>query len=639
MRKLVLILVLILSCYCFGDEKTSHQWPTSDSALDLGKTDYLWRYLYTDAITDGTASWSSNSLSGFTSISGTTLTDTVLSINAGSITSAVNGTFSGTLTAEQLTSTDDATITDDLTVGGDLALTGTLTVADITATGTVTGEQLTSTDDLTVTDTALIDGTLTLATGSITDSGGAISFGNENLTTTGLVTVGELNTTGVVGTASITKLASGIASASAPSINGIIEFVSDATYPTPTGTNAMLSIDNYFSAVNTDLANYGITCFNRTGGVAPTASKNRFGVYGGMIGTITGFPDAGVGVKTQSLYGLYFGAANQESVAYTSASAARKAIINTWGIYAESDFCYTGKTYSGDDVRATSYGGEFVSNLRGTFSSQDATGGLAYGTKITVNDALTDVGEGATLNSYGLHVTVPATGGKTGTFNSYAAVLGDGSSVATFQAGGHLLLPAGTATAGTAPLKFTSGEALTTPEAGALEFHDNRLYLTNVAARRAIDRTSCVETSTTTVANDDTEQTIYTCANPANSLKVGNHLHVKVSGIITNATAADDITINTYVGTDLIETFNPAIGNVTNADWHASIEMTVRTVGAAGTIATHGHVEIDGNEDTANELDTVDTTGANNITITVQWDNAKAGNIISLYQGVTHWSN
>ena len=37
---------------------------------------------------------------------------------------------------------------------------------------------------------------------------------------------------------------------------------------------------------------------------------------------------------------------------------------------------------------------------------------------------------------------------------------------------------AGTATAGTAPLKFTSGTLMSTPEAGAIEFNSDHLYFT-----------------------------------------------------------------------------------------------------------------------------------------------------------------
>lgn len=55
-----------------------------------------------------------------TNINGTTITDGTLSINSGSITSAVNGTFSGTVQAEQLTSTDDINATGIIT-GGSLS--------------------------------------------------------------------------------------------------------------------------------------------------------------------------------------------------------------------------------------------------------------------------------------------------------------------------------------------------------------------------------------------------------------------------------------------------------------------------------------------------------------------------------------
>ena len=50
----------------------------------------------------------------------------------------------------------------------------------------------------TVNGTTLNGGTLALAAGSITDSSGAINFGNENLTTTGIVTAASLDISGNV---------------------------------------------------------------------------------------------------------------------------------------------------------------------------------------------------------------------------------------------------------------------------------------------------------------------------------------------------------------------------------------------------------------------------------------------------------
>lgn len=139
--------------------------------------------------------------------------------------------------------------------------------------------------------------------------------------------------------------------------------------------------------------------------------------------------------------------------------------------------------------------------------------------------------------------------------------------------------------------------------------------------------------ATTTVANTATETTLFTGSIPANSLKVRYVIEVFTSGILTNATAADDITINVYIGSTQIETFNPAIGNVTGADWHTSTELTVRSIGSSGSIAVHGEEYINGNVQYDNSIQTINTTVAEDITVKAQWDNAKLGNTISIYQG------
>ena len=50
-------------------------------------------------------------------------------------------------------------------------------------------------------------------------------------------------------------------------------------------------------------------------------------------------------------------------------------------------------------------------------------------------------------------------------------------------------LPAGTATAGTAPIKLTSGINLTTPENGVFEFDGTNLYFTSGGTRKTITMT------------------------------------------------------------------------------------------------------------------------------------------------------
>jgi len=77
---------------------------------------------------------------------------------------------------------------------------------NLTTTGTFSAEHLTSTDDATIADTISIDGTMTIATGSITDSSGAIDFGNEALSTSGTLGAGVITATGLtIGSAVITE--------------------------------------------------------------------------------------------------------------------------------------------------------------------------------------------------------------------------------------------------------------------------------------------------------------------------------------------------------------------------------------------------------------------------------------------------
>ena len=84
-------------------------------------------------------------------------------------------------------------------------ISATATVVTLTAPtisgvvgGTITSATITTLASTTVNATTLNGGTLALAAGSITDSSGAISFGNENLTTTGSVTAASLDISGNV---------------------------------------------------------------------------------------------------------------------------------------------------------------------------------------------------------------------------------------------------------------------------------------------------------------------------------------------------------------------------------------------------------------------------------------------------------
>ena len=73
------------------------------------------------------------------------ITDGTASLSSGSLTSAVNGTFSGTVQAEQLTTTDDLSVGDDASIGGDLTVTGNTSIEGNTTLGDNASDTITFT--------------------------------------------------------------------------------------------------------------------------------------------------------------------------------------------------------------------------------------------------------------------------------------------------------------------------------------------------------------------------------------------------------------------------------------------------------------------------------------------------------------
>ena len=129
--------------------------------------------------------------------------------------------------------------------------------------GTQTSATITTLATTTVNGTTLNGGTLALAAGSVTDSSGAISFGDENLTTTGTLAVGAITTTATMNINT---------AASSGTVDWVlVEGTSDAHETT---------ID-----ITDPTADRTITFPNITGTVVTTGDTNT--VTGTMIGTDT----------------------------------------------------------------------------------------------------------------------------------------------------------------------------------------------------------------------------------------------------------------------------------------------------------------------------------------------------------------
>jgi hypothetical protein len=189
----------------------------TDSTDDLGSTGVRWANLWVDNITMGgtiagaVATFSSTlTVTGLTTIAslkGTgavTITDILDEDNMASDSATVLATQQsikayvdaqvGTVdTLSEVLAIGNTSGATDLVMNSGQKVT-TNTIDETTAASGVT------IDSVLVKDSTVTAGTLTIGAGSVTDSSGAISFGNENLLTTGTLGSGALTATTIAGT-------------------------------------------------------------------------------------------------------------------------------------------------------------------------------------------------------------------------------------------------------------------------------------------------------------------------------------------------------------------------------------------------------------------------------------------------------
>lgn len=111
---------------------------------------------------------------------------------------------------------------------------------------------------------------------------------------------------------------------------------------------------------------------------------------------------------------------------------------------------------------------------------------------------------------------------------------------------------------------------------------------------------------------------------------------INVSGIYSNASAADDFTITFQMDDTIYHTFGRLAGNVTDQYWECQFEMTVQIEGTSGKIISAIKFLDGGSLFTESEVTphSIDTTIAHTINVDVKWDNAKVGNVFIMTQGV-----
>ena len=148
----------------------------------------------------------------------------------------------------------------------------------------------------------LTAGTLTIGSGSVTDSSGAISFGNENLTTTGTVTA--------AGTSVFTNLdvsgdvdIDGTTNLDIADIDGACNFAADVTYADGSDIiTASAGTSNFRAGVNAGNSiesggNYNVVVGDEAGTAITTGDRNAAVGYQALDATDTGSHNVAVGYQ------------------------------------------------------------------------------------------------------------------------------------------------------------------------------------------------------------------------------------------------------------------------------------------------------------------------------------------------------
>jgi len=170
--------------------------------------------------------------------------------------------------------------------------------------------------------------------------------------------------------------------------------------------------------------------------------------------------------------------------------------------------------------------------------------------------------------------------------------------------GGHktVTIRAGTAAAGTAPLKFTSGTLLSSPEAGATEFNADNLYFTittgTVRKKIALYDDSSGATGDVYYRNSSGSLVRLAATSDGKTLRLASGLPAWSDATFSTSTKTSNYTIT---GTDVVVFANAASGNVTItlpvAATNSGYRFYVKRIDGSGntcSVARSGADTIDG---------------------------------------------
>ena len=185
------------------------------------------------------------------------------------------------------------------------------------------------------------------------------------------------------------------------------------------------------------------------------------------------------------------------------------------------------------------------------------------------------------------------------------------------------------------PLMFQPA-VLPTEETGLMEYDGNQLYFTPVESRRSILNSSDAFLASVTVANTTTETEVFSSTIGENGLNAGQIIKLLLFGRYSTANGADTVTIRFKVNGSTMLSLVSTAAAVTDAPLFAKFMNTIRVNGATGNFWSYlnGVINNINKHATVTSATSIDTVSEVEVSATVQWSNADAGNTISIDQAL-----
>jgi hypothetical protein len=235
-----------------------------------------------------------------------------------------------------------------------------------------------------------------------------------------------------------------------------------------------------------------------------------------------------------------------------------------------------------------------------------------------------DIPTAANFNAFTQEANAAITGGTIGGVTSV------GVGVATASVTAKVHIAAGSATAGTAPVKFTAGPLMTVVEQGAIEYAGHTFYATTYRVRRSIALAQGIPIARVQVpASSTTKTLVYSCVMAANYLAAGKKINMRMNGTITqrsNLAAFFTITLENAGGV-LLSWTTPASTAMAALAFELDLRTVCRSIGVTGSTISYGKFSTSGtaNSGVMGTVTTVDTTADSTLYVYMTANENNAG--------------